>query len=104
VDRGGKDLSDQDPSYCKTFSNKCLVEKHLIAAASEPQARAEGHRASDYTILRPKCFADNALSPLLLFLWTRTMDNGMKQWPGFPFVIFGYEDPTMNGNLDNGDF
>lgn len=29
VDRGGRELSDKDPSYCKTFPYKFYVEKHL---------------------------------------------------------------------------
>lgn len=53
VDRGGKELSDRDASYCKTFSDKFHIEKHLIAATSES--------SMDYTILRPVWFADNAL-------------------------------------------
>ena len=61
VDRGGKELSDRDPSYCKTFSDKFHVEKHMIAAAPESQASVEGHKGTDYTILRPTWFADNAL-------------------------------------------
>lgn len=54
VDRGGKELSDRDASYCKTFSDKFLIEKHLEAAS----ARGNG---ISYTILRPTWFADNAL-------------------------------------------
>lgn len=29
VDRGGRELSDADPSYCKTFSDKFYIERHL---------------------------------------------------------------------------
>lgn len=54
VDRGGKELSDRDASYCKTFSDKFLIEKHLEAVS----ARGNG---INYTILRPTWFADNAL-------------------------------------------
>ncbi|KAH7237501.1 uncharacterized protein BKA55DRAFT_520467 [Fusarium redolens] len=52
VDRGGRELSDKDPSYCKTFSDKFLIEKHLINACSNSEMK--------YTILRPTWFADNA--------------------------------------------
>ncbi|KAF5699809.1 nucleoside diphosphate sugar epimerase [Fusarium globosum] len=52
VDRGGRELSDKDPSYCKTFSDKFLIEKHLIDTCSNSKM--------DYTILRPTWFADNA--------------------------------------------
>ncbi|KAF4456521.1 hypothetical protein F53441_1353 [Fusarium austroafricanum] len=52
VDRGGRELSNKDPSYCKTFSDKFLIEKHLINACS--------NRKMGYTILRPTWFADNA--------------------------------------------
>lgn len=54
VDRGGPALSDRDPSFCKTFSDKYLIEKHLIAASSKTPSLS-------YTILRPTWFADNAL-------------------------------------------
>lgn len=51
-DRGGKELSDKDPSNFKVFADKFHIEKHLIAAT---------HNVStDYTILRPTWFADNA--------------------------------------------
>ncbi|EKJ70961.1 hypothetical protein FPSE_08820 [Fusarium pseudograminearum CS3096] len=52
VDRGGRELSDKDPSYCKTFSDKFLIEKHLISVCS--------NNKMDYTIIRPTWFADNA--------------------------------------------
>ncbi|KAK3177611.1 hypothetical protein K4F52_009612 [Lecanicillium sp. MT-2017a] len=52
VDRGGRDLSDKDPSYCKTFSDKFYIEKHLLEVAESS--------SMDYTILRPTWFADNA--------------------------------------------
>ncbi|KAF9536676.1 hypothetical protein EC957_009998 [Mortierella hygrophila] len=54
VDRGGKELSDRDASYCKTFSDKFEIEKHLKAAS------ADGEHIN-FTILRPTWFADNAL-------------------------------------------
>lgn len=49
VDRGGRERSDRDPSYCKTFSDKFEIEQHLRT------------KAIDHTILRPTWFADNAL-------------------------------------------
>ncbi|KAM0345423.1 hypothetical protein ACHAPU_006586 [Fusarium lateritium] len=52
VDRGGREISDKDPSYCKTFSDKFLIEKHLINVCADSDM--------DYTILRPTWFADNA--------------------------------------------
>ncbi|KFY15637.1 hypothetical protein V491_05610 [Pseudogymnoascus sp. VKM F-3775] len=54
VDRGGPELSDRDASYCKTFSDKFEIEKHLRSAS------ADGKKIN-YTILRPTWFADNAL-------------------------------------------
>jgi uncharacterized protein YbjT (DUF2867 family) len=60
VDRGGKDLSDRDASYCKTFVDKYHIEKHLIAATSGSRPSAKEHKGIDYTILRPVWFADNA--------------------------------------------
>ena len=51
VDRGGRQLSDSDPSYCKTFSDKFIIEKHLKDVAEKGMA---------YTILRPTWFAENA--------------------------------------------
>lgn len=60
VDRGGKEQSDCNPSYCKTFSDKFFIEKHLMAATSaEPKTEANVH--TDYTILRPVWFAENAV-------------------------------------------
>ncbi|KAI5468167.1 hypothetical protein BGZ63DRAFT_373058 [Mariannaea sp. PMI_226] len=57
VDRGGLELSDRDPSYCKTFSDKFLIEQHLKnVCGSSPK---NSHKM-DYTILRPTWFADNA--------------------------------------------
>ncbi|KAE9380937.1 NAD(P)-binding protein [Stipitochalara longipes BDJ] len=53
VDRGGKELSDVDPSYCKTFSDKFYIEKHLKSVAAQ-------NPEMSYTILRPTWFADNA--------------------------------------------
>lgn len=55
VDRGGKVLSDRDASYCKTFSDKFEIEKHLEAAGAGSKS------TTDFTILRPTWFADNAL-------------------------------------------
>ncbi|KAM0301043.1 hypothetical protein HYE67_004668 [Fusarium culmorum] len=52
IDRGGRELSDNDPSYCKTFSDKFLIEKHLISVCS--------NNKMDYTIICPTWFADNA--------------------------------------------
>jgi uncharacterized protein YbjT (DUF2867 family) len=67
VDRGGKELSDKDPSPCKTFSDKFKIEKHLIAATTSSgsdsdakSANKHTSRGTDYTILRPTWFADNA--------------------------------------------
>ncbi|KAH6880801.1 hypothetical protein B0T10DRAFT_581453 [Thelonectria olida] len=54
VDRGGRELSDRDPSYCKTFSDKFLIEKHLKSICGP------GETKMDYTIIRPTWFADNA--------------------------------------------
>ncbi|KAK9364430.1 NAD(P)-binding protein [Lipomyces kononenkoae] len=54
VDRGGKVLSDRDASYCKTFSDKYEIEKHLEAVSG-------GGKRINYTILRPTWFADNAI-------------------------------------------
>lgn len=62
VDRGGKELSDKDPSYCKTFSDKFHIEKHLIGATlTSAHDESKPNRRTDYTILRPVWFADNAL-------------------------------------------
>lgn len=62
VDRGGKELSDKDPSYCKTFSDKFHIEKQLISPTSNPAHHdSKSSRTMDYTILRPVWFADNAL-------------------------------------------
>ncbi|RSL78894.1 hypothetical protein CEP51_007820 [Fusarium floridanum] len=52
VDRGGRELSDKDPSYCKTFSDKFYIEQHLKSVCSSSKM--------EYTILRPTWFADNA--------------------------------------------
>lgn len=54
VDRGGRELSDSDPSYCKTFSDKYYIEKHLKEVATQKR------KTMDYTIIRPVWFADNA--------------------------------------------
>lgn len=53
VDRGGREISDKDPSYCKTFSDKFLIEQHLRQVCAS--------HSMDYTILRPTWFADNAI-------------------------------------------
>ena len=55
VDRGGRKLSDEDPSYCKTFSDKFYIEQHLKKVVAE-----KGGKGMDYTIIRPTWFADNA--------------------------------------------
>lgn len=60
VDRGGKELSDHDPSYCKTFSDKYSIEKHLLAISEASQDARLGKSGLDYTILRPTWFVDNA--------------------------------------------
>lgn len=57
VDRGGRAVSDRETSTCKTFSDKFLIEKHLIAAC----ASSSSSSTLSYTILRPTWFADNAL-------------------------------------------
>jgi hypothetical protein len=53
VDRGGRILSDSDPSYCKTFSDKFYIEQHLKSVAVKGMGM-------EYTIIRPTWFADNA--------------------------------------------
>jgi uncharacterized protein YbjT (DUF2867 family) len=55
VDRGGRKLSDSDPSYCKTFSDKFLIEQHLKNVVGQQQGKG-----MEYTIIRPTWFADNA--------------------------------------------
>ena len=73
VDRGGRELSDKDPSYCKTFSDKFYIEQHLreVCAANK----------MEYTIIRPTWFADNALwgfpGKLCMTGWRENM-NGKK--------------------------
>ncbi|KAK2778790.1 nucleoside-diphosphate-sugar epimerase family protein [Colletotrichum kahawae] len=57
VDRGGRELSDEDPSYCKTFSDKFYIERHLKNACGSKET---GMHKMDYTIIRPTWFADNA--------------------------------------------
>jgi uncharacterized protein YbjT (DUF2867 family) len=52
VDRDGRKLSDADPSYWKTFSDKFYIEQHLKNVATQ--------KGIDYTIIRPTSFADNA--------------------------------------------
>ena len=51
VDRGGRQMSDSDPSYTKVFSDKFIIETHLKDVAG---------KGLDYTIIRPTWFADNA--------------------------------------------
>ena len=60
VDRGGKELSDRDPSYCKTFADKFHIEKHLAAATGGSGVTNSKGKSMDFTILRPVWFADNA--------------------------------------------
>ena len=61
VDRGGKAQSGRDASYCKTFSDKFEIEKHLISTVSRCRKEpGPSGRSMDYTILRPTWFADNA--------------------------------------------
>ena len=55
VDRGGRKLSDTDPSYCKTFSDKFYIEQHLKNVVAQQEGKGMG-----YTIIRPTWFADNA--------------------------------------------
>ena len=55
VDRGGRELSDADPSYCKTFSDKFEIEQHLKNVVAQQEGKG-----MDYTIIRPTWFADNA--------------------------------------------
>ena len=57
VDRGGREMSDKDPSYCKTFSDKFYIEQHLKSVCGSSQSKG---RKMEYTILRPTWFADNA--------------------------------------------
>lgn len=62
VDRGGREASDRDASYCKTFSDKYLIEKHLISVANSSSSHSQNvAHALNYTILRPTWFADNAV-------------------------------------------
>ncbi|KIV86980.1 hypothetical protein PV11_02553 [Exophiala sideris] len=60
VDRGGKEQSDRDPSYCKTFSDKFLIERHLMEATSA-KAESKVNVQTGFTILRPVWFAENAI-------------------------------------------
>lgn len=84
VDRGGKELSDNDPSYCKTFSDKFHIEKHLISVASRSaHQNSKTGTAMDYTILRPVWFADNALwgfpGRLCMTGWRENMNGKSMQ-------------------------
>lgn len=56
VDRGGKEKSDRDPSYCKTFADKFHIEKHLLKTCSTKTEAQTG-----FTVLRPVWFAENAI-------------------------------------------
>ena len=55
VDRGGRELSNTDPSYCKTFSDKFYIEQYLKKVVAQQEGKG-----MDYTIIRPTWFADNA--------------------------------------------
>ena len=74
VDRGGKELSDRDASYCKTFYDKFEIEKYL-------ETRSAKGNDIKYTILRPTWFADNAIwgfpGKLCMAGWRECM-NGKK--------------------------
>jgi uncharacterized protein YbjT (DUF2867 family) len=76
VDRGGKERSDRDASYCKTFSDKFQIEKHLEAASA-------GGKHINFTILRPTWFADNALwgfpGKLCMTGWRENMNGKRMQ-------------------------
>ncbi|KFY49126.1 hypothetical protein V495_00714 [Pseudogymnoascus sp. VKM F-4514 (FW-929)] len=76
VDRGGPELSDRDASYCKTFSDKFKIEKHLQAASA-------GGKNINFTILRPTWFADNALwgfpGKLCMAGWRENMNGKRMQ-------------------------
>ncbi|KAJ0377221.1 hypothetical protein COL26b_004663 [Colletotrichum chrysophilum] len=54
VDRGGRELSDKDPSYCKTFSDKFYIERHLKNAFTKDIGRwaVEGLVRPDRTGIR----------------------------------------------------
>ncbi|KAH8602482.1 hypothetical protein B0O99DRAFT_680601 [Bisporella sp. PMI_857] len=41
VDRGGRELSDTDPSYCKTFSDKFYIEQHLKSVAGRKGGKGD---------------------------------------------------------------
>ncbi|KAH8760332.1 hypothetical protein BGZ57DRAFT_1018277 [Hyaloscypha finlandica] len=51
VDRDGRKLSDADPSYCKSYSDKFYIEQYLKSVAA--------WKGTDDTIIRPTWFADN---------------------------------------------
>ncbi|KAF7561366.1 hypothetical protein G7046_g2791 [Stylonectria norvegica] len=78
VDRGGREISDKDPSYCKTFSDKFYIEQHLRSVSNSSHLNG---RNMDYTILRPTWFADNAWwgfpGKLCMTGWRENM-NGKK--------------------------
>ena len=73
VDRGGRKISDEDPSDCKTFSDKFYIEKHLKNVCNTA--------TMEYTILRPTWFAENAWwgfpGRLCMSGWKENM-NGKK--------------------------
>lgn len=75
VDRGGKEASDRDASYCKTFSDKYIIEKYLEQTTK--------HTTLDYTIIRPTWFIDNASwgfpGRLSMTAWRDVMDGKKLQ-------------------------
>lgn len=83
VDRGGKEASDKDPSYCKTFSDKYHIEKHLIATAEASRRSQAPNTGFDYTILRPTWFAENAIwgfpGQLCMTGWRENMNGKRMQ-------------------------
>lgn len=83
VDRGGKELSDKDPSYCKTFSDKFHIEKHLITTTSRSDVNESSSEKMKYTILRPVWFAENAIwgfpGKLCMTGWRENMNGKSMQ-------------------------
>ncbi|KAK9419408.1 hypothetical protein SUNI508_07383 [Seiridium unicorne] len=80
VNCGGREISDVDPSYCKTFSDKFHIEQRLRKAAGSSQS---GSKKMDYTIIRPTWFADNAYwgfpGQLCLTGWRENMKGKTMQ-------------------------
>lgn len=80
VDRGGKELSDKDPSYCKTFSDKFYIEQHLRKVCENSR---QTRTPMGYTILRPTWFADNAFwgfpGRLCMTGWRENMEGKKMQ-------------------------